>query len=149
MAGLVLSPKTFKWSDIVAMKVLMCLVHPHHGSLLLSTVLNALVSVTTGHAPVEACVNHLSDAWECCSSPSKYHLCRTAAPFSWCPHALFRFESCESLCVTSITCQRFSAHHNYWHPWVGASWSHTAQNVNVSSSWLHPSPKCGHGKGRG
>ena len=111
MGGLVLSPKTFVWSDIVAAKVLTHLVCPCHGSLLPSTVLNALVSVTTRRAPVGARINHLSKAQECCSSPSKYCLCRTAAPFGWCPCALFRFESRESPRVTSVTRQRFSAHH--------------------------------------
>ena len=33
MGGVVLSPKTFEWSD-VAVEVLMCLVCPHCGSLL-------------------------------------------------------------------------------------------------------------------
>ena len=47
MGGVVLSPKTFEWSDIVATEVLTCLVHPHCGSLIPSTVFNALVSVTT------------------------------------------------------------------------------------------------------
>ena len=136
MGGLVLSPDSFKWSDVVAMKVLMCLVHPHHKSLLPSTKLNALVSVNTRHAPVGVHINHLSEAWECCSSPSKYCLHRTAAPFGWCPQALFRFESCESLCVTSVTHQHFSVHHNYWHPWVGDSQSCTAWNASISLSWL-------------
>ena len=136
MGGLVLSPETFEWSDIVAMKVLMHLVHSCHRSLLSSTVLNALVSVTTQCTPVGACVNHLSKAWECCSSPSKYHLHRTAMPFGWCWHALFRFESHESPHVTSIMRQHFSMHHNYWCPWVGTSWSHAAWNASVSSSWL-------------
>ena len=85
MGGAVLSPKTFKWSDIVAAEVLMCLVHPHCGSLLPSTVFNALVSVITQHAPAGACINHLSEAQECCSSSSKYRLHRTAVPFGWCP----------------------------------------------------------------
>ena len=107
MGGLVLSPETFEWSDVVAVKVLMHLVHPHHGSLPPSTVLNALVSVTTRHAPVGACINHLSKACECCFSPSKYCLRRTAMPFGWCPQALFWFESYESPRVTSVTYQRF------------------------------------------
>ena len=47
MGGAVLSPETFEWSNVVAVEVLMCLVHPHHGSLLPSTVFNTLVSVTT------------------------------------------------------------------------------------------------------
>ena len=34
MGGVVLSPETFEWSDIVAVEVLMCLVHPRCGSLL-------------------------------------------------------------------------------------------------------------------
>ena len=140
MGGLVLSPKTFEWSDIVAMKVLTCLVCPHHGSPLPSTVLNVLVSVTTWSAPAGVCINHLSEAQESCSSPSKYCLCRTATPFSWCPHALFRFESHELPCVTSITCQHSSTHHNYWHPWVGCSWSRAAWNVSISLSWLQPKP---------
>ena len=84
MGGAVLSPETFEWSDVVAMEVLMHLVCPHHGSLLPSTVFNALVSFTTRHAPVGACINHLSEAQKCCSSSSKYCLCRTAAPFGWC-----------------------------------------------------------------
>ena len=50
----VLSPETFEWSDIVATEVLMCLVHPHHRSLIPSTVFNALVSVTSRRAPVHA-----------------------------------------------------------------------------------------------
>ena len=54
MGGLVLSPETFEWSDIVAMKVLTCLVHPRCGSLLPSTVLNALVSVNTQCTPAGA-----------------------------------------------------------------------------------------------
>ena len=66
MGGLVLSPETFEWSDIVATKVLAHLVHPHHRSLLPSTVLNALVSVTTWCAPARAHINHLSEARECC-----------------------------------------------------------------------------------
>ena len=126
MGGEVLSPKTFEWSDIVATEVLTCLVHPRHGSLLPSTVFNVLVSVVTQHAPVGACINHLSKAQEHCSSSSKYCLHRTAVPFGWCLRALFRFESHESPHVTPIMHQRFSAHHNYWHPWVGANWSHTA-----------------------
>ena len=139
MGGLVLSPKTFKWSDI-AMKVLTCLVYTRCGSQLPSTVLNALVSVTTQCAPVGARINHLSKAWECCSSPSKYPLHRTAAPFGWCPHALFRLGSCKLPCVTSVMCQCFSAHHNYWCPWVGTSWSRAAWNAGISSSWLQPKP---------
>ena len=114
--------QTFEWSDIVAMKVLTCLVHPHRGSLLPSTVLNALVSVTTRCAPTGARINHLSEAWECCSSPSKYLLCRTVTPFSWCPHALFRFESHESLHVTSVMCQHFSTHHIYISLLSGTKW---------------------------
>ena len=47
MGGSVLSPETFEWSDIVAMEVLMCLVCPHCGILLPSTVFNVLVSVIT------------------------------------------------------------------------------------------------------
>ena len=97
MGGLLLSPKTFEWSDVVATKALTHLVCPHHRSLLPSSVLNMLVSVTTRHTPVGASINHSSNARECCSSPSKYCLCRTAKPFSWCPHGLFRFESHESL----------------------------------------------------
>ena len=85
MGGAVLSPETFEWSDVVAVEVLTCLVHPHCGSLLPSTVFNVLVTVTTQCAPAEACINHHSKAWECCSSSSKYHLHRTAAPFGWCP----------------------------------------------------------------
>ena len=53
MGGLVLSPETFELLDIVAAKVLMHLVHPRCGSLLPSTVLNALVSFTTQCAPAE------------------------------------------------------------------------------------------------
>ena len=111
MGGAVLSPKTFEWSDIVALEVLTCLVRPHHGSLLPSTVFKALVSVTTQGALAGACINHCSEVRECCSSSSKYHLRRTAVPFGWCPLALFRFESQESLPVTPVTCQRFSTHH--------------------------------------
>ena len=140
MGGAVLSPETFEWSDIVAMEVLTHLECPHCGSLLPSTVFNALVSVITRCAPVGVCINHLNEAQECCSSPPKYCLHRTATPFSWCPCALFRFESHELPCVTSIMCQHFSAHHNYWHPWVGTSWSCTAWNASVSSSWLRPKP---------
>ena len=140
MEAAVLSPKTFKWSDIVAAEVLMHLVHPCCESLLPSTIFNTLVSVTTWHAPAGACINHLSEAHECCSSSSKYHLCRTAVPFGWCPRALFRFESHESPHVTPITCHHFSAHHSYWCPWVGANWSCTACNASVSSSWLQPKP---------
>ena len=32
----------------------------------------------------------------------------------------------------------FSAHHNYWHPWVGANWSCAAWITNVSSAMLQP-----------
>ena len=113
MGGVVLSPKTFGWSDIVAVEVLKHLVHPHCGSLLPSTVFNTLVTVTTWCTPVGACTNHHSEAWECCSSSSKYHLHRTATSFGWCLQALFRFESCESPCVAPVMCQCFSAHHNY------------------------------------
>ena len=35
MGWAVLSPETFECSDIIAAEVLMCLVHPHCGSLLL------------------------------------------------------------------------------------------------------------------
>ena len=59
------------------------------------------------------CINHLSETQECCLSPSKYCLHRTPVPFGWCPRALFRLESHESLRVTSVTRQRFSAHHMY------------------------------------
>ena len=104
MGAGILSPKTFKWSDIVAEEVLTCLVHPHHGSIFSSTVLNVLVSVITQRAPVGACINHLSKAQECCSSSSKYRLHRTATPFGWCLQALFRFESHESPHVTPVTC---------------------------------------------
>ena len=52
MGGSVLLSETFKWSDIVAVEVLMCLVCPHCGSLLPSTVFNVLVSVITWHAPL-------------------------------------------------------------------------------------------------
>ena len=149
MGGVVLLPETFKWSDVVVMEVLTCLVHPHHRSLPPSTVFNALVSVITLCAPAGVHINCLSEAWECCSSSSKYCLCRTAVPFSWCLQALFRFESHESPCVTPITCQHFSVHHNYWHPWVGANWSCAAWNASVSSSWCDPSLKCSHGKGKG
>ena len=117
----VLSSKTFEWSDIVAKKVLTCLVHPHHGSLLSSTVLNTLVSVTTWHAPAGSCINHLSEAQECCLSPFKYCLRSTAAPFGWCLRALFRFESCESPHVTFVTRQRFSTHHTYLFIWINES----------------------------
>ena len=117
MGGAVLSPKTFEWSNIVAMEVLMHLVHPHHGNLLPSTVFNALVTVTTWRAPVGACTNHHSEAHECCSSSSKYCLCGTAAPFSWCQQALFRFENHESLHVAPVMHQHFTVHHNYWCPW--------------------------------
>ena len=140
MGGAVLSPETFKWSDIVAVEVLTCLVCPCHRSLLPSTVFNALVSVTTQRVPAGACINHLSEAWECCLSSFKYHLHRTAAPFGWCPQALFRFESCKSPHVTPVTCQHFSMHHNYWHPWVDTNWSHAAWNVNITLSWLQPKP---------
>ena len=132
MGGLVLSPNTLEWSDVVAAKVLTHLVCPCCESLLPSTVLNALVSVNTPCTQAGACINHLSEARECCSSPSKNRLHRTAAPIGWCLHVLFRFESHESPCVTSITHQRFSAHHNYWYTWVGASCSHTAWNMSVS-----------------
>ena len=135
MGGAVLSPETFKWSDI-AMEVLMHLVHPLHGSLLPSTVFNTLVTVTTQCAPVGAHINCCSEAQECCSSSSKYHLCSTTAPFGWCPQALFRFESHESLHVAPVKHQHFSTHHNYWRPKVGASWSHAVCNASVSSSWL-------------
>ena len=47
MGGSVLSAETFKWSDVVAAEVLTRLVCPRHGSLLPSTVFNALVSVIT------------------------------------------------------------------------------------------------------
>ena len=67
MGGAVLSPETFEWSDIVAMKVLMCLVHPRCRCLLPSTVFNTLVSVITWRTPAGARINHLSKAWECCS----------------------------------------------------------------------------------
>ena len=123
MGGVVLSPETFEWSDIVAAGVLMHLVHPRHGSLLPSTVFNALVTVTTPCTPAGTHTNHRSEAWECCSSSSKYYLCRTSTPFGWFPQALFRFESHESPCVAPVTCQCFSVHHNYWCPWVGTSWS--------------------------
>ena len=99
MGGLVLSPETFEWSDVLAAKVLMCLVHPRCGSLLPLTVLNVLVSVTTQHAPVGACINHLSKAQECCLSPPL----QDCHAFGRCPHALFRLESHESPRVTSIT----------------------------------------------
>ena len=85
MGGAVLSPKTFEWSDIVAAEVLMCLVHPRCRNLLPSIVFNALISVITRHTPVGACINHLSEAQECCLFSSKYHLRRTATPFGWCP----------------------------------------------------------------
>ena len=111
MRGVVLSPKTFKLSDVVAAEVLMCLVHPHCGSLLPSIVFNVLVTVTTQCAPAGAHTNHHSEARECCSSSSKYSLHRNATPFGWCLQALFRFESCESLCVEAVMCQCFSAHH--------------------------------------
>ena len=136
MGGAVLSPENFEWSDIVTVEVLTHLVCPHHRSLLPSSVFNALVSVTTQCAPVGACINHLSEAWECCSSSSKYHLCRTATPFSWCLQALFRFESCKSPHVTPVTCQCFSMHHNYWHPWVGCQLEPSAWNTSISFSWL-------------
>ena len=61
---------------------------PHHGSLLPSFVFNALVTVTTQCAPVGVHTKHHSKAQECCSSSSKYRLCRTAVPFSWCPQEL-------------------------------------------------------------
>ena len=134
MGGAVLSPKTFEWSDVVAAEVLTHLVHPCRGSLLTSTVFNALVSVTIRCTPAGAHINHLSKAWECCSSSSKYRLHKTAKPFGWCPRALFRFESCESQRVTPVMCQCFSTHHKYWHPWVGANWSLAAWNTSVSSS---------------
>ena len=140
MGEAVLSPETFEWSDVVAMEVLTCLVHPRHGSLLPSIVFNALVIVTIRCAPARACTNHHSEAQECCSSSSKYHLHRTAMPFSWCPQALFRFESRKSLHVAPVMRQHFSVHHNYWCPWVGTSWSHAAWKVSTSSSWLQPKP---------
>ena len=31
-----------------------------------------------------------------------------------------------------------TVHHNYWHPWVGANWNHTAQNVSLSPSQMQP-----------
>ena len=62
MGGAVLSPKTFEWSDIVAVEVLTCLVHPCRRSLLPSTVFNALVSVTTQCAPAGARIKNLSKA---------------------------------------------------------------------------------------
>ena len=83
------------------------------GAYFFQTVLNALVTVITQCAPVGACINCLNKAWKCCLSSSKYHLCRTAMPFSWCPHALVRLESHESSCVMPIVCQCFSVHHIY------------------------------------
>ena len=62
MGGAVLSPKTFEWSDVVTTEVLTHLVHPHHRSLLPSTVFNVLVTVTTQHAPAGAHINCHSEA---------------------------------------------------------------------------------------
>ena len=111
MGGAVLSLETFKWSDVVAAEVLMRLVHPRHRSLLPSTVFDALVSDIIRCTPAGVHINHLSEARECCSSSSKYHLRRTAMPFGWCLQALFRFESCESPRVAHVTRRRFFAHH--------------------------------------
>ena len=113
MGGVVLSSETFEWSDVVATEVLMCLVHPRCRSLLPSIVFNVLVTVTTWCTPAGARTNCHSEAQECCSSSSKYCLHRTAAPFGWCPQALFRFESYESPHVAPVMCQHFSAHHIY------------------------------------
>ena len=113
MGGAVLSSETFEWSDVVITEVLMCMVHPCHGSLLPSIVFNVLVTVTIWHTPVGARTNYHSKAQECCSSSSKYCLLRTIAPFGWCLQALFRFESHESPCVAPFTHQCFSMHHTY------------------------------------
>ena len=71
------------------MHVLMHLVCPYCGSLLPSTVNNALalVNIIWVHI-VWMHPKYPSEARECCRPPSKYCLCRTATPFSWCPCAL-------------------------------------------------------------
>ena len=70
------------------MQVVMCLVHPCHGSLFPSTVNSMLALVNTIHIhSVWAFPKYLSATWECHQPSSKYRLCRTAAPCGWSPSA--------------------------------------------------------------
>ena len=83
-------------------QVLTHMVHPHHWSLLPSTLHNALALVNIIHI-----LKYLGKAGECCSLAYHYHFCRTAVPFHWCPCALGLVESCQPSRVALSTGQRF------------------------------------------
>ena len=86
----VLLPETFEglttWSTC-RYRCVWCILTT--GTYFLPTVNDALASVNIIHVHIVwMCPKYPSKAWEYCWPPSKYCLCRTAAPFSWCQCAL-------------------------------------------------------------
>ena len=63
--------------------------------------------------------------------------------FGWCPCALYS-SHWWVLIVESILPQGWHlatswlAHHNSWHPWVGANWIRVAQIMDLVPPWLRP-----------
>ena len=116
----------------------MHLVHPCDWSLLPSTVFNTLPCVFAMCVQAIACTKvfqrspgvPLTPQWVLV--PQDCHRLSVGAPV----HLVW-------IELWSIVCglchmPSLSAHHNYWHPWVGANWSCAAQNVSLRLPQLQP-----------
>ena len=126
------TPETFKWLDHSKhAQVVTRLVHPCDWSLLPSTVFDTLTCAFATRVSHYVCLSIPekpgSAAHSSTSTTSTGLLHLSVGALVHLVWQELRADAC-GCCHPSMSI----AHHNYWHPWVGANWSHTAQNMSMS-----------------